>query len=853
MRSRRWVENALRRGLYLFVLVILQRYLSPLVSIRSIFFWYGFGIAVSTVSGSLTSTRRKHLLSLFVGYGGTVGIIYGGIIGAASIVGPQSIDAMTSLVSLLPYTVFLPAIGGGIFVFLDAIAVYNDRIASLTGPGVVLLTVPIFWSQGFYRIEIFPHALWYVAAAAIVTVLVVVHQRIVSDRVTRVEPRGGRSGLIAIVVALLLIVSGVGYHLWSVGATAAGGGLLRPDVFHFDFSDYIRLESKISMSRDLVLLYREDNMPADRLLRRYVLSGYDPRRGFFRREDDDEPSVVAPPSLDAAIETLNASVPVGERSVTQEYYLLNLDPDALITVPTVRHIEVIPQWEGSSFLGSYRVTSQRPPGDEALLQSAPWPNAIDPAWREAYVGEEVPPAIAALAEEITVGYESLFGSIIAIENYLRDEYFYSLNPGVATDGDQLNHFLFESKKGYCSYFAFSMALMVRSLGVPARVSLGFFVDPTRSMIGFYPVRADMAHAWVEVWFPGAGWIEFDPTSQRIAPGEDIAFDGGTDFERLGTLVEEILQRRELTDAELPPRRPGPESVTQERSSTTAAVLLFLVVSAAGASAIRQWRWNRKIRVDPRGATEALFRRATQYARRREWFSLIVGSAPKTSVSRGTAPQRSTLTESVAAPQRATPPLDKIGVYVDRGRYAATYGTNDAIAAHHIFLVVFAGRARTVWQTTGEAGRPSAAKWPPTEERPQTAQRTPTAERPTGSSSPPLPGARSREWLRPLAEILTFVLVTLPSRFPRPSQYPGDSRGADRSRPAPPPGAHPTWSAREPAPPATHPARSTPSPPRTRPSRSAPAPAPARAPTRATLVAAAGSPFSYGSSSLSPAP
>ena len=87
--------------------------------------------------------------------------------------------------------------------------------------------------------------------------------------------------------------------------------------------------------------------------------------------------------------------------------------------------------------------------------------------------------IRELAEEVTDGLETYYDKVIAIMFYLRDTYFYSLKPGVAADGDQLHYFLFESQKGYCSYFAFSMALMCRSLGIPARVAAGFFIDPQR--------------------------------------------------------------------------------------------------------------------------------------------------------------------------------------------------------------------------------------------------------------------------------------------------------------------------------------------------------------------------------------
>ena len=145
-----------------------------------------------------------------------------------------------------------------------------------------------------------------------------------------------------------------------------------------------------------------------------------------------------------------------------------------------------------------------------------------------------------LAVSITEGRSGYYDKVKAIVDYLKNNYLYSLKPGIATDGNQLHHFLFESKKGYCSYFAFAMALMCRSLGIPARVSVGFYVDPKMEVLNFYEVRAFQAHAWVEVYFGDLGWISFDPTSERPAPGEQFTFYMGPDMDRMSKLIGEIL-------------------------------------------------------------------------------------------------------------------------------------------------------------------------------------------------------------------------------------------------------------------------------------------------------------------------
>ena len=77
--------------------------------------------------------------------------------------------------------------------------------------------------------------------------------------------------------------------------------------------------------------------------------------------------------------------------------------------------------------------------------------------------------------------------------------------------DPIANFLFERKQGHCEYFASSMAVMLRTLGIPSRVVNGFRSDEFNDLTGNYVVRAKNAHSWVEAYFPGYGWQTFDPT------------------------------------------------------------------------------------------------------------------------------------------------------------------------------------------------------------------------------------------------------------------------------------------------------------------------------------------------------
>ena len=119
--------------------------------------------------------------------------------------------------------------------------------------------------------------------------------------------------------------------------------------------------------------------------------------------------------------------------------------------------------------------------------------------------------IPRLAEKITAGAGNNFDRAAAIEFYLRNNFAYTLQLPLVMPHDPLANFLFERKRGHCEFFASSMAVMMRSLRIPTRVVNGFRTAEFNDITSQYVVRASGAHAWVEVYFPGYGWIDFDPT------------------------------------------------------------------------------------------------------------------------------------------------------------------------------------------------------------------------------------------------------------------------------------------------------------------------------------------------------
>ena len=119
--------------------------------------------------------------------------------------------------------------------------------------------------------------------------------------------------------------------------------------------------------------------------------------------------------------------------------------------------------------------------------------------------------VVALAKQITASADNNYDKAAAVERYLRTNFGYTLQLPRTVPRDPVANFLFERKQGHCEYFASSMAIMLRTLGIPSRVVNGFRTGEFNDLTSQYLVRASNAHSWVEAYFPGYGWISFDPT------------------------------------------------------------------------------------------------------------------------------------------------------------------------------------------------------------------------------------------------------------------------------------------------------------------------------------------------------
>lgn len=216
-----------------------------------------------------------------------------------------------------------------------------------------------------------------------------------------------------------------------------------------------------------------------------------------------------------------AVAPDERRTVTQEYRLLE-SASALPSVWQPTDVEsgfadrlMLTQQgaiEARSTMPAnttYTVVSRAPPRDPKRLRTAgrDYPDRLAETYTQ--LPSSTPQRVADRTDRITKDAETPYEKAVAIESWLESNKRYSLNAS-HDGGDVADQFVFEMDRGYCEYFATSMTVMLRTQGIPARYTVGYSTGQPQGN-GTYLVRAMNAHAWVEVYFPGTGWVRFDPT------------------------------------------------------------------------------------------------------------------------------------------------------------------------------------------------------------------------------------------------------------------------------------------------------------------------------------------------------
>ncbi len=242
----------------------------------------------------------------------------------------------------------------------------------------------------------------------------------------------------------------------------------------------------------------------------------------------------------------------------------------------------------------YKVVSAVPEVTVSDLRNAEGPY---PDWvKERYLQlPKIPERVRQKAEEVVqqAGATTRYDKARAIEAYLRNfPYDLNLDPP-PFDADVVDYFLFRAQRGYCDYSATAMAVMLRAVGVAARYASGYNTGTYSPEAGFWVVRETNAHAWTEVYFPGYGWIEFEPTpTQRVFTWPD----------------SHLVTVGPLPGAE-PPAQPAWRSISPLIYLGGGLALLLLVVI------IWPPRWFRR----PRNPRRVVFKVYGKLVRRARWL------------------------------------------------------------------------------------------------------------------------------------------------------------------------------------------------------------------------------------------
>jgi transglutaminase-like putative cysteine protease len=135
-----------------------------------------------------------------------------------------------------------------------------------------------------------------------------------------------------------------------------------------------------------------------------------------------------------------------------------------------------------------------------------------PVRRYLQLPAELPQRVRDLAVQITAGSRTEYDAVMAVQTWLQTNTRYDLTVPREPDGvDAIDYFLFETRRGFCEHIAAAMAVLLRAEGIPTRIVTGYGPGERNPFTGYFEVRNSDAHAWLEVLYPGVGWVPYDPT------------------------------------------------------------------------------------------------------------------------------------------------------------------------------------------------------------------------------------------------------------------------------------------------------------------------------------------------------
>jgi len=337
----------------------------------------------------------------------------------------------------------------------------------------------------------------------------------------RGERLGNADGVVVVIAALVVLTLFVGVVPGSIGgllsAEGFGGSETTMESSLVHAGDSLAVAGSVDLSSDRRYAVEADEEAYWRVgtYDRYTGGGW-VRSGSTRGYDGP---LAGPPGESRTIEqTYTAQSPIATLPAARE-------PTRIDGVPVPVQVTEGGSFEPSSTLQageSYTVESEVPVATPGDLREAGTASPDGVPERYTQLPDDTPDRVAERTDRLTANAENPYDTARVLEHWFRTEYDYSLDVD-RPRGDVADAFLFEMDAGYCTYFATTMVTMLRTQDIPARFAVGY--TPGEQVDDEWVVRGYNSHAWVEVYVPEHGWIEFDPTpSEPRAAAEQRAFD-----------------------------------------------------------------------------------------------------------------------------------------------------------------------------------------------------------------------------------------------------------------------------------------------------------------------------------------
>jgi transglutaminase-like putative cysteine protease len=443
---------------------------------------------------------------------------------------------------------------------LAAVAVHAVAVGARAPAAAGILLLAVFAVPTALADDLLPA--WMLAAAAAGFGLLLLSGSGAASSPTAGWLRRAPGGVVVTAAAVVLAL-GVGAAAGGIGTAGrlGGAGAAAGRGGDIGLSPFTALRGQLQQSAPSDL-FRVSGLPRPTYLRALTLNSYVPGSGW--QPSRPGPGTALTGGLPAVDEPGDRATVEVENVGFRDYWLpLFGEPLRVDGVAGDR-------WAYDPASGT--AYSSRPRREDGWTQEALLPTPSAEALRGATGGASVDPAflatdgidprVAAIAADVTSGAATDFDRAVALNRWFTgpdSPFTYDLSTGPGNGDDAMVEFLTRGRRGYCEQFASAMTAMLRTVGVPARVAVGFTAG--REAGSVRAVSTADAHAWVEAWFPGVGWTMFDPTplsdGRAIVP--PYVADAGGD----GADAPEAA-------AAAPPEQPDAATPTPEPSPGTAA-------------------------------------------------------------------------------------------------------------------------------------------------------------------------------------------------------------------------------------------------------------------------------------------